>query len=146
MDTKGPAIERIFWTDYTTFASTIAILISIGFFLFDRFIQPLALTEELPYIIILVCLIGIPVILWRIRLITFAFEYGWDVEGDILDVSFFRDRGRVTYIYTVGGERYQSSNAIMKHRVTKSLEQGQKVGIVANRDNPKIAFIRDIYT
>jgi hypothetical protein len=146
METKGPSIGRIFWTDYTTFILAISILLSGGFYLFDRFIQPIALSDELPYIVAFACLIGIPVITWRIRLITSAFEYGWEVEGDILDVGFFRDRGRVTYVYTVLGERYQSSNAIMKHRITKSLQRGQKAIVVANRDNPKVAFLRDLYT
>lgn len=83
--------------------------------------------------------------IWRIRLISSAFEFGWEVEGDIVGIVFFRDRGSVTYIYTVQGERYQTSNAVMKHRITKSLQRGQRAVIMANRDNPKIAFIRDIY-
>ena len=145
MDDKKPSIERIFFTDYITTFSAISILISLGFFLFDRFIKSLALGDELPFIVGLVCIIGVAVIIWRIRLISSAFEFGWEVEGDILGISFFRDRGSVTYIYTVQGERYQTSNAIMKHRLTKALYRGQKVVIMANKDNPKIAFIRDIY-
>jgi len=146
MDDKKPSIERIFFTDYTTTVSAISILVALGFFLFDRFIQSVALTEELPYIVGFVCIIGITVILWRIRLISSAFEFGWEVEGDIVDIGFFRDRGRVTYIYTILGERYQASNAIMQNRVTKSLYRGQKVIVMSNKDNPKTAFIRDIYT
>jgi hypothetical protein len=69
-----------------------------------------------------------------------------EVEGDVVSVSFFRDRGSATYIYTVNGERYKSSNAIMRHRITTQLRQGQKVTIVVNKDNPKTAFIRDLYT
>ena len=33
----------------------------------------------------------------------------------------------------------------MKHCITSGLQQGQEVAIMANNDNPKIAFIRDIY-
>lgn len=146
MGDKKPSIQRIFFTDYVTSVSAIAMLVVLGFFLFDRFIQPLALTKELPFIVAGICIVGIAVILWRIRLISSAFEFGWEVEGDIADVGFFRDRGRVTYIYTIQGERYQASNAIMKHRATKSLFRGQKVVVMASRDNPKIAFLRDIYT
>lgn len=145
MDETKPSIARIFWTDYLTALSAIAILIAVGFFLFDQFVQSLALSREFPFFVGAVCVIGIAIIIWRIRLISSAFEFGWSVEGDIVAVSFFRDRGLVSYIYTVQGERYQARNAVMKHRITKSLYRGQKVVIMANRDNPKIAFIRDIY-
>jgi hypothetical protein len=145
MDSKKPSIKRIFWTDYLTAVSAIAILMFVGLFLFDRFIQPVALTQELPFIVGAACIAGIALIVWRIRRITSAFEFGWEVEGDIASVAFFRDRGSVTYIYTVQGERYKASNAVMRHRVTRGLQQGQKVIIMVNKDNPKIAFIRDIY-
>ena len=146
MDTKGPAIGRIVWTDYTTFLATMFVVLITGAFLYDRFIQRLAISQELPYFLGGIVIVALPIILWRIRLIASAFEFGWDVEGNILDVSFFRDRGRVTYTYTVQGERYQSSNAIMKNKPTRALQSGQKVTIVAQRDNPKVAFIRELYS
>jgi len=142
---KRPAIRRIFATDYATFLATIFIVIATGAFLFDRLVEPLTISQVLPYIAAVVDAIGIPVIVWRIRLISSAFEHGWEVEGDILDIGFFRDRGRVTYIYTVEGQRYQTSNAILRNRTTRSLQRGQKVKVMANRDNPKIAFIRSLY-
>lgn len=145
MNDKKPSIERIFFTDFITCGSVIAILVTIGFLLFDRFFKTLALAEQFSYFVVSVCIIGIALIIWRIRLISSAFEFGWEVEGDIVGVNFFRDRGTVTYIYTIQGERYKTSNAIMKHRITRSLQQGQKVVIMANKDNPKVAFIRDIY-
>ena len=146
MEPKSPKFGRIIWTDYATFLATIFILLSVAALIYDRFIQSLSFSKELPYITAAICVVGIPVITWRLRLIVSAFEYGWEVEGDILDISFFRDRGRVSYIYTVQGVRYQSGNAIMRNRVTRALQPGQKVVIVVNRDNPKNAFIRDIYS
>lgn len=143
---KRPALRRIFSTDYATFLATIFIVIAAGAFLLDRLVEPLTVSQELPYIAAVVGAIGIPVIVWRIRLISSAFEYGWEVDGDILDIGFFRDRGRITYIYTVQGQRYQASNAILRNRTTRSLQRGQKVKVMANRDSPKIAFIRDIYS
>lgn len=145
MDDKKLSIARVFFTDYITSLSAIALVITAGFFVYDRFIMPTALTQEMPFILAFIGVIGMAAIVWRIRLISSAFEYGWEVEGDIVEVSFFRDRGRVAYIYTIQGERYQSSNAVMQHRLTKALHRGQKVIIMVNKDNPKIAFIRDIY-
>ena len=145
MEEKKPSIERIFFTDYITTVSAISIVIAAVAFLIDRFIQSLGLGEQFPFFVGLVCIIGVAAIVWRIRLISSAFEFGWEVDGDLVSISFFRDRGSVTYIYTIQGERYQTRNAIMKHRLTRSLVQGQQVVIMANKDNPKIAFIRDIY-
>lgn len=146
MSEKKPALRKIFSTDYATFLATMFIVIAAGAFLFDRLVEPLTVSQELPYITAFVGVVGIPVIVWRIRLISSTFEYGWEVNGDIVDIGFFRDRGKVSYIYTVQGQRYQASNAMLKNRTTRSLQSGQKVKIVANRDNPKVAFIRDIYT
>lgn len=143
---KRPAVQRIFSTDYATFLATMFMVIAAGAFLFDRLVEPLTVSQELPYFAAFACVVGVPIIVWRIRLITSAFEYGWDVDGDILEIGFFRGRGRVTYIYTVQGQRYQTANAILRNRVTRSLQRGQKVKIVANRENPKVAFIRSIYT
>lgn len=146
MDNKKPSIERILWTDYLASVSVICILVIWGLFLFFKFIKPDQFSESLLYASIVVTLAGSAVLIWRVRLITSAFEEGVEVEGDVVSVSFFRDRGSATYIYTVNGERYKSSNAIMKHRITARLRQGQKVTLVVNKDNPKTAFIRDLYT
>jgi hypothetical protein len=146
MDNKKPSIERILWTDYLASVSVISILAIWGFFLFFKFIKPAQLSEPLFYASIAVTLVGSAVLIWRVRLITSAFAEGVEVEGDVVNVSFFRDRGSATYIYAVNGERYKSSNAIMRHRITAQLRQGQKVTIVVNKDNPKTAFIRDLYT
>lgn len=118
MENKKPSIERILWTDYFASVSVISILAIWGFFLFFKFIKPDQLSESLLYVSIIVTLVGSAVFTWRVRLITSAFEEGVEVEGDVVSVSFFRDRGNATYIYTVNGERYKSSNAIMRHRIT----------------------------
>ncbi len=145
MDDKQLSIERIFWTDYTTTFSTLVLIFTWIFFLIDRFIQKTAWSPFLPYGAIALTVAGVVVISWRIRLIKSAFEDGWQIKGNVITVSFFRDRGRVSYLYDIQGQRYQSSNAIMKHRVSAGLQSGQSVLIVANKENPKIAFIRDLY-
>jgi hypothetical protein len=139
------SIERIFWTDHTTATSTIAVVVAWGFYLFDKFIQKLLAENNLLYIALPITLVGISLMIWRIRLIKSAFEDGREVTGIIETVSFYRDRGRISYIYSFDGNRYRSVNSVMKHRITSGLQQGQEVAIMANNDNPKIAFIRDIY-
>ena len=145
MAEKRPALKRIFSTDYATFLMTMFIVIAVGAFLIDRLVEPTTVSKELPYIAAFVIVVGIPIILWRVRLINSAFENGLEVAGEILSIGFFRGRGSVTYAYTVQGQQYQTSNAILRNRTTRTLQRGQKVKVVANRENPKVAFIRNIY-
>ena len=146
MEPRAPSFIKIIWTDYAAFLAAIAIVVTGGMLVFDQLTQQLGMGTTLIYMTAAAGLIGIPIILWRVRLISSVFEFGWEAEANITDIGFFRDRGRVTYIFTVQGERYQVSNAIMKTRFTKSLQRGQKIIVVAQRDNPKTAFIRDMYS
>jgi hypothetical protein len=145
METNKPSIGRIFQTDYLTTVWEIFILVIWGFFLSFKFIQPIQLANPLFYAAVIVTVIGIGIMTWRIRLIQSIFEDGAEVEGTVVSINFYRDRGYVTYVYEVKGKRYQSSNAIAKYRVTEQLKQGQRVRIVAEQNNPKIAFIKNIY-
>jgi len=146
MQPKAPSIIKIIWTDYSACLAAIAIVVAGGMLVFDRLTHLLGMETTFMYMTVVASVIGIPVIFWRVRLISSVFEFGWEVEGDITDIGFFRDRGRVTYVFTVQGQRYQVGNAIMKTRFTKSLQRGQKVIVIARRDDPKIAFLRDMYS
>jgi len=146
METKGPSFVKIIWADYAAYLAATSIVVTGGFLLYDQLTGQQWLGTTLIYITAVVGAIGIPVIFWRVRLISSVFEFGWEVEADITDIVFFRDRGRVTYVFTVQGQKYQVSNTIMKTRFTRSLQRGQKVIVVAQQDNPKTAFIRDMYS
>jgi hypothetical protein len=146
MDTKAPSLRKIITTDYAAFVSLISILVAVGILAYDFLTgNDLHFTNQWLYITVAVGVIAVSVILWRVRLITSVFEYGWEVEGDLADLSFFRDRGRVSYVYTVQGQRFRSSNAISRNRFTRALQRGQKVMVIVHRDNPKVAFLHDLY-
>lgn len=146
MESKTPSFVKIVWTDYSAFLAAIAIVVTSGMLALDQFTHWLGMGDSLIYMTAIAVLVGVPVIFWRARLISSVFEFGWEAEADIIDIGFFRDRGRVTYVFTIQGQRYQVGNAIMKTRFTKSLQRGQKVKVVAQRDNPQKAFIRDMYS
>jgi hypothetical protein len=74
-----------------------------------------------------------------------VFEDGTEAKGVVTGLSFFRGRGRVQYSYTVHGEKQTSDNAINKNGRTRKLKVGQKVTVLVDRNNPKRAFIREIY-
>ncbi len=145
MENNKPTLWRIFQTDYLTVVSGTFILVMWGFYLFFNFVQPGGLATPLFYASIVVTVVGAVVLAWRIRLIRSTFEDGVEVEGAVVSVGFYRDRGQVTYAYEVNGERCQSTNAIMKERFTTQLKPGQKVTLIVSRDNPRNAFIKNMY-
>ncbi|MBI5294334.1 MAG: hypothetical protein HY869_02580 [Chloroflexi bacterium] len=145
MENNKPTLWRIFQTDYLTAVSGTFILVMWGFYLFFNFVQPGGLAAPLFYASIVVTVVGAIIVTWRIRLIRSTFEDGVEVEGAVVSVGFYRDRGHVAYAYEVNGERCQSSNAIMKERFTSQLKPGQKVTLIVSRDNPRNAFIKTMY-
>lgn len=145
MEEQKASIFSIIWTDYVSFLAALFPIIFWVFYFFFPLIDGKSLPASFLYIMVGISLLGITLLVWRTRLIMSTFADGISVDGNIIQVSFFRDRGRVTYIYEFQGERYQSSNAVMKTKRSKALAQGQATKIIVSRDNPKLAFIRDLY-
>jgi hypothetical protein len=145
MDEKKASLLQIIRTDYPAALCVIVTVMFWGIWAFDEFAATRPSNVPWLYIAAAFTIIGFACMAWRVRLIQSAFEEGREVEGDVLSVSFFRDRGRVSYVYTIDGQKYESSNAVMRHSRTRGLRPGQKVVITANRDNPKIAFIKELY-
>jgi hypothetical protein len=145
MEEQKASVFSIIWNDYVSFLAALFPILSWVFYFFFPLIDGKAMPASFLYIVIGASVSGLVILIWRLRLIMSTFEDGISVDGNIIHVSFFRDRGRVTYIYEFQGERYQSSNAIMKTKRTKALAQGQATKIIVSRDNPKLAFIRDLY-
>jgi len=99
-----------------------------------------------PAISLAVTVISLIVLTWRIRQVFALLSDGLEMSATISNVSFFRDRGRVDYIYNYQGQKYASGNAIHKVKLTKNLKIGDEVIVVVDRNNPKRAYIRDLYT
>ena len=141
---KNASIRKILTTDYVSAVSGLAIVVS--------WIAWFALTwgsSAFPntwYFTMALSLAFLWLIVWRVRLIRSAFEDGRQVNGIVLDVSFYRDRGRVTYSYTLDGERYQVSNALMRSKQTLQLYEGQHVAVMVNRERPQTGFIQELYS
>jgi hypothetical protein len=89
--------------------------------------------------------VAIVILAWRIRLFYSIFDGGIEAPATISNIMFFRDRGRVDYIYTIQGEKFSSGNAIHKVKQTRSLQVGEQVIVMVDRNNLKRAFIRDLY-
>ena len=97
------------------------------------------------YIPAVIAVIAALVFLWRYRTLARVFADGIEVPATIHSAAFFRDRGRLEYVYTVQGEKYLGGAAVHKNRRTAALRPGEQVIVLVDPDHPKRAFIRDLY-
>ena len=101
--------------------------------------------EAFLYLAIGGTVLGIALLAWRFHSFQQVFANGENTFGRITSVSFFKDRGRIEYSYSLKGQTYQSGNAIMKNEKTQSFREGDEVELVVDRSNPKRAFIKTLY-
>ena len=92
-----------------------------------------------------ITVLGILVLGWRIQLYYSVFDDGIEAMATISNISFFRDRGRIDYAYLFQGQKFMSGNAVMKTKETRSIQIGDQVVLVVDRNHPKRAFIRDLF-
>ena len=144
MQGRSPSLPRVISTDYPSFLSVLFPIVFGGFSLYFFFTGNDALRLFLP-LAIGAALVGVPVLVQRYGTISSVFENGTEAKGVVTGLSFFRGRGRVQYSYTFQGEKQTSDNAINKNGRTRKLRVGQTVTVLVDRNNPKQAFIREIY-
>ncbi len=151
-----PPFTRIIWTDYIAFLGLFfPLMIWALYLLLVGFSSPFnpagettaAVQENLRlfYISLALSLVGMSLLVWRLLLIGSVFLHGLEARGQIDEIFFYRDRGRVKYTYTFQGETYTSGVALHRTRKTRALQTGDQVTLVVDRERPKRAFIRDIY-
>lgn len=90
-------------------------------------------------------IIGIPLLVWRIKLISRLFEKGDEVKGSITHIRFNRDRGKIKYEYIYQNQKYQAGNSVFKTGRTKYYQQGDEIVLLVDSENPKKAVIKDLY-
>jgi hypothetical protein len=152
-----PSLVRIIQSDYLVLLGILIPVVSLimyacvayfGYFPGFRGRDPIQGTEGAPlffYLFIIGLVIGLPLAIWRIRSIQQIFANSVEVNGQVTDISFFRDRGRVEYSYSFQGQNYSGGNAIMKTGKTLQLRPGSQVMLLVNPNEPKRALIRDLY-
>jgi len=140
------SIFRIVVVDYAALIAVLLPLAIWGVYLFIALSQgPEKVAGVFTAIALGLTAVGGAAVVWRIYLIRSVVNDGLEVPGVICSLSFFRDRGRVEYIYTHQGQRYQSGNAINRSPLTSRLRQGDATTLVVDRNRPERAFIRDLY-
>ena len=144
MQSQRPSLIRVISTDYPSFLSVMFPIVFGGFSIYFFFAGNEAVRLFLPLAII-VTVIGVPTLVQRYRAISSVFAEGVQAQGVVTGLSFFRGRGNIQYSYTFEGEKQTSSNAINKNSRTRKLRVGEAVTVIVDRNNPKRAFIREIY-
>ncbi len=144
MNRQRPSLMRIVLVDYMAFLAAIIPVLAVVASLIVGF-------SEIRYFWILLtsgfvfAAIAIGVLIWRINLFYAVFERGNEAAGVIKSVVFFKDRGRIDYIYNYSGQEFTGGNAVMKSKWTESLIEGQSVKVIVDSKDPKRTFIRELY-
>ena len=106
-------------------------------------------SEDAPFFLnlaIIAGIIGIPLLVWRVKLISNLFEKGDEVKGFITYIGFHRDRGKIKYEYTYQNQKYQAGNSVFKTGRTKYYKQGDEIVLLVDSENPKKAIIKNLYS
>jgi hypothetical protein len=144
MKSQNLSLFRMISTDYPSFLSVLFPIVFGGFSAYFFFTGNNALQLFL-LLATGAIVLGVPYLVQRYRTLSSVFADGIEAQGTITNMFFFRGRGRVEYSYTVQGKKQTSSNAINKNSRTRSLKVGQTVTVVVDRNDPKLAFIKEIY-
>ncbi len=144
IEENRPSLFRIIQTDYVAFLMAILPLVLWGFFAFDYF-RGVKATSNFLLLLLGLTLIAVVTLLWKIIAIFTVYNRGQETMATINDVSFFRGRGRITYVYNLWDEKYTSRNFVMKNSRTKDYAVGDQVVVLVDSDNPKKAYIKDLY-
>jgi hypothetical protein len=101
--------------------------------------------DAIAYSLIAITALVVFYIIYRAWIIRRVCQHGSEVQGKVIAVEFRRVGGRVGYSYSFGQKRINSGAALRLSAHTRTLRKGDRVLVVVDHDNPKRAFIRDLY-
>lgn len=141
---KRPSILRIIDSDY---AAALALLMPFLFWLLFGMLSVLRLfdLQILRYLVIGLTAGSLMLLAWRCWLIRRIFTEGVETLGEIRQVWFYRERGQLAVTFIWEKRPVQINSMIPKNDYTKTLQEGQQVPLMVDRDQPKRAFLRDLY-
>ncbi len=144
MDDKRPLFLRVVQNDYIALVAFLFPIVFWAVYAFDIVLGERS-WPEFVYVALVVTVIGFLVLMWRYWQILSAFTQGAETSGIISRISFFRDRGRVDYVYIWYAEKYASGMAVTKTKRTRVLREGQEITLMVDSGRPRNAFIRDLF-
>lgn len=143
---RQPSLIKVLTIDFLALLGWLLPVVLWGFYIFILLTgEQIADNFTLAILFGVATVASLGVLFWRILLFNNIFNDGIEEPATICNILFFRDRGRVDYVYIHQGNRYVSSNAIHKVPQTRALRIGDQVVVMVDRNNPQRAFIRDLY-
>ena len=143
---RQPSLLKIITIDYIAFLGWLFPVVMWGIYIALIVLGNIKANDfTLPIIFAVISVVALAILMWRIQVFNTVFSDGIETTATINNVSFFRDRGRVDYVHTYQGQKYVSGNAIHKVKQTLALKVGEQVVLMVDRNNPKRAFIRNLY-
>ncbi len=141
---RRPSLLRIIDSDY---AAALVILLAILLWLLFWLLSIMQLVDLLIPRSLVIGLTAASLLLlaWRCWLISRIFASGVETAGEVEQISFYRDRGRIRLSFDWGGQKLQRNSTIPKNEYTESLRQGQKIPLIIDPNQPKRVFLRDLY-
>lgn len=106
---------------------------------------PAQVQNVLAVVFISLTLLAVLYMLYRAWSIRGVLQRGSDVQGKVTSVEFRRVGGKVGYSYSFGQKRLTSEASLRLSAHTRALRKGERVLVVVDHDNPRKAFIRDLY-
>jgi len=141
---ETPKPWRIILTDYTAFMAFLLPAVFGGIYLV-LWITGEDVDQAFAYVTLALGVAGILLLVWRLQAITSTFREGIELPAVVSGVGSFRDRCTVTCTYTHQGQKYESSNTVLRTQSVRALQQGQRVTAVVNPAKPSAAFIKELY-
>lgn len=140
------SLKKILLTDYGAFLGWMTPVTYLGVIVLQFFLgETLEVILRLALVLLPLSLAGLALAFWRVSLIRRVIEEGVQMPATIVRASFFRGRGRVEVVYTYQGERFLSRNLVVKNKSTRSLAEGMPVLVMIDPENPRRAFVQELY-
>lgn len=143
---KQPSLFKIITIDYTAFLALLFPVAMWGMYVLFVILRKIEATN---IVFLLFCgattVIAIAVLGLRIHLFNTVFDDGIEIPATISNVMFFRGRGRIDYVYSYQDQKYVGGNAVLKGKQTQMIQIGSRGIVMVDRNNPKRAFLRDLY-
>lgn len=141
---KYPSLFRVIQIDYYAYMS---VLLPGGFWLIMVFMTTIqaANLDRATYVGIILTIFGLIALAWRYMQAARLLSSGKEVTGTIQRTWFFRDRARITCVYTFKGQKYQASQPARLNRRMMALKIGDRVRLVLDEKNPRRFLIRQLF-
>lgn len=90
-------------------------------------------------------LVFLPLLGYRVAELFERFSNAVEVEGQIIEVNRFRDRGNIVFAFKYEDVEYRVSNAVHFSKEAKLIQEGQITTIVVPTLEPKKALIKSLF-